>query len=307
MMEIDVIGVPLWEGSGRIGPQTGPAVLIADGLEERIARQGHHCHSCEVMADPTPSDLDEADLLYYAPTVMECCKELEKRVDRSLTQGGFPLVVGGDHALAIGSLSGVNHHIPAEDLTVIWVDAHTDINTDTSSDSHHIHGMPVAACLGLGDDRLIDGFGKDRIKILPQNLFYIGARSVDDGEWEILKEHNIRVYTMEEVKERGMSAVVNEIVSNLKTPWLHVSFDVDFMDADEFSATGLPIPDGPSVDDTRLCLTTLLSCGKVSSMDFVEYNPRWDREDKGLKVCSGLMEDCLKALNNETQHPVCQG
>ena len=305
-MNIDVIGVPLWEGSGRVGPQDGPAALIGDGLLQNIVRQGHQCSSWEVMPASAESPLDEADLLYYAPTVIDCCKGLEERVDRSLTQGGFPLVLGGDHALAIGSISGVNHHIPAEDLTVIWVDAHTDINTDASSDSHHIHGMPVAACLGLGDDRLIDGFGSHREKILPQNLYYIGARSVDDGEWEILKEHNIRVYTMEEVKERGMSAVVNEILGEIKTPWVHLSFDVDFMDGDEFFATGLPIPDGPSVADTRLCLTTLLSCGKISSMDFVEYNPRWDREEQGLRVCSSLLEDCLGALNNDRQHPVCR-
>ena len=305
-MEIDVIGVPLWEGSGRPGPQDGPAALIADGLLQSIVRQGHHCSSWAVMSDPADSQLDENDLLYYAPTVLECCKGLEEHVSRSLDAGSFPLVLGGDHALAIGSIAGVNHHIPAEDLTVIWVDAHTDINTDASSDSHHIHGMPVAACLGLGDDRLIDGFGRERVKLLPQNLFYIGARSVDDGEWEILKEHNIRVFTMEEVKERGMTAVVADVLSQIKTPWVHLSFDVDFMDAGEFSATGLPIPDGPSIADTRLCLTTLLSCGKISSMDFVEYNPRWDEEDQGLHVCSDLLEHCLGALNNEHQHTVCQ-
>ena len=306
-MEIDVIGVPLWEGSGRPGPQDGPSALIADGLLHNIVQEGHRCRSWEVLPAPADSQLDESDLLYYAPSVMECCKALEERVDRSMAAGSFPLVLGGDHALAIGSIAGINHHIPAEDLTVIWVDAHTDINTDVSSDSHHIHGMPVAACLGLGDDRLIDGFGKDRVKLLPQNLFYIGARSVDDGEWEILKEHNIRVYTMEEVKERGMAEIVSEIVANLKTPWVHVSFDVDFMDGGEFSATGLPIPDGPSVADTRFCLKGLLSCGKVSSMDFVEYNPRWDYQDQGLRVCSDLLEDCMAALNNDRQHTVCQG
>ena len=305
-MDIDVIGVPLWEGSGRPGPQDGPAALIADGPLHNLVQKGHRCNSWEVLPAPADAQLDEADLLYYAPAVMESCKVLEERVDRSLAAGNFPLVLGGDHALAIGSLAGVNHHIPAEDLTVIWVDAHTDINTDASSDSHHIHGMPVAACLGLGDDRLIDGFGKDRVKLLPQNLYYIGARSVDDGEWEILKEHNIRVYTMEEVRERGMDVIVRELLSQIKTPWVHVSFDVDFMDADAFSATGLPIPDGPSIADTKLCLTALLGCGKVSSMDFVEYNPRWDYQNQGLRVCSDLLEDCLGALNNEHQHPVCQ-
>ena len=305
-MDIDVIGVPLWEGSGRPGPQDGPAALIADGLLNNIVRQGHRCRSWEVLPTPPPTHRDESDLLYYAPTVVECCKQLEESVDRSLTEGGFPLILGGDHALAIGSIAGINHHIPAEDLTVIWVDAHTDINTDTSSDSHHIHGMPVSACMGEGDPRLIDQFGKERQKLLPQNLYYIGARSVDDGEWEILKDHNIRVYTMEEVKERGIAAVVAEVLSQIKTPWVHVSFDVDFMDADEFSATGLPIPDGPSVNDTRFCLTTLLACGKISSMDFVEYNPRWDHQNQGLQVCSGLLEDCLGALNQPEQRAVHQ-
>lgn len=296
-MEIDVIGVPLWQGCGRPGPEEGPGPLMENGLKELIEKNGHRAGSWTMLPQPPQSPCEDEGGLSYAPSVLDCCRRLEAAVDRSLAAGHFPLVLGGDHALAIGSIAGLNRHIPADDLTVIWVDAHTDINTAASSDSHHIHGMPVSACLGEGDPRLVDGFGRERQKLHPRNLFYIGARSVDDPEWDILRAHNIRVYTMEEVRERGMDAVVREILDQIKTPRLHVSFDVDFMDAAEFSATGLPIPDGPSVADTHLCLGRLLSCGRVCSMDFVEYSPSRDNgERSGLKVCMELLDTCLKSL-----------
>ena len=211
-------------------------------------------------------------------------------------EGCFPLVLGGDHALGIGSVSGVNHAIPAEDLTVIWVDAHTDINTNEVSDSHHIHGMPLAALLGLGSRELIDGFGKEEAKILPQNLFYIGARSVDDPEWTIIKEQGIRVFTMEEVKEKGMEVCCEELLSLVKTSHIHLSFDVDFMDAAEYHATGLPIPDGPSIADTHQCLSLLLNSGKVRSMDFVEYSPKNDTDKSGLRTCMDLLKTVFEHI-----------
>ena len=303
-MKIDTIGVPLWEGSAFPGPEEAPKVLINAGICQQMLKSGHSCGTCEILSPPHISEFNKNDTLFYAPAVIECCKALQNKVAHSISNGGFPLILGGDHSLAIGSISGVNQYIPAKDLTVIWLDAHTDINTDISSESHHIHGMPVAACLGEGDSRLIDGFGREQKKILPGNLFYIGARSIDAGERAILKKYNIKVYTAEEISKKGIEKVVINVLSQISTPWVHVSFDVDFIDANQFSATGLPVPQGPSIQDTVICLKKILSCGKISSMDFAEYNPKLDFDGQGLKVCVSLLGHCFEALNNKLQREV---
>ena len=176
------------------------------------------------------------------------------------------------------------------------MDAHTDINTHESSESHHIHGMPLSACLGLGSRKLMDGFGREAIKVLPENLFYIGTRSVDPAEWAILQKQGIRCFSMEEVRERGINACTQELLSLVKTPCIHLSFDVDFLDSGAFCATGLPIPDGPSVADAHQCLSLILDSGKVRSMDFVEYSPKNDDDQSGLRVCMDLLKTCFAHL-----------
>lgn len=146
----------------------------------------------------------------------------------------FPLVIGGDHALGIGSIAGTARTIPAKDLSVIWIDAHTDINTDETSESHNIHGMPLAACLGLGDKRLFETMASPVPFLLPENLFYIGSRSIDPGEEEILKKYNIRAIRMEEIRQKGIEACCQELLDAVKTSHIHLCFDVDFRDAAEF-------------------------------------------------------------------------
>ena len=146
---------------------------------------------------------------------------------------------------------------PADQLSVIWIDAHTDINTNLTSPSHNIHGMPLAAALGLGDSRLYENMGAQAPFLLPENLFYIGTRSVDPGEEEILAAHNIRTVRMPEIREKGIELCARELLDAVKTPYIHLSFDVDFLDAGEFWATGLPIPDGPSVEEAHQVIRTL--------------------------------------------------
>ena len=295
-MKIQLIGVPLWYGCDNPGTEQAYDCFCQAGIEELVTSCGHHITGMEAVSVPSDEE-KHADLtMEYLHGTVEACRNLEQAVASAYEDGSFPLILGGDHALGIGSVSGVNHTIPAEDLTVIWVDAHTDINTNEVSDSHHIHGMPLAALLGLGSRKLIDGFGKEDAKILPQNLFYIGARSVDDPEWDIIRQQGIRVFTMEEVKEKGMETCCRELLSLVKTPHIHLSFDVDFMDAAEYHATGLPIPDGPSVADTHKCLSLLLDSGKVRSMDFVEYSPKNDEDGRGLQICMDLLKTCLEHL-----------
>lgn len=213
-----------------------------------------------------------------------------------MAKGSFPFVVGGDHSLGIGSIAGLSRCIPADQLSVVWIDAHTDINTNLTSESHNIHGMPLAACLGLGDNRLYETMGSVSPFLLAQNLFYIGSRSVDEGEEVILAENNIRTIRMPQIEQNGIEACCREILQQINTPYIHLSFDVDFMDAAEFSATGLPIPDGPSIEQTHQALRVLFSDPRVCSADFVEYSPKHDRNDQGLHTCLSLMENIFTSL-----------
>lgn len=296
-MNIHLIGVPLWYGCDNPGTEQAYDCFCQAGIKELVSDCGHTLRAAETISVPEDKDKHFDSTMEYLKGTVDACCNLEQAVASAYEEGSFPLILGGDHALGIGSVSGVNHAIPAEDLTVIWVDAHCDINTNEVSDSHHIHGMPLAALLGLGSRKLIDGFGKEDAKILPQNLFYIGSRSVDEPEWDILRQQGIRAFTMDEVKEKGMEACCRELLSLVKTPYIHLSFDVDFMDAAEYHATGLPIPDGPSVADTHKCLSLLLDSGKVRSMDFVEYSPKNDGDRSGLSTCMDLLKTCLEHIN----------
>ena len=295
-MKLQLIGVPMWYGCDNPGTEQAYDCFRKAGVEELCRSCGHELTRSHAIDVPADNEKHLDPTMEYLSGTAAACRNLEQAVASAMAQGDFPVILGGDHALGIGSVAGVSHAIPKEDLTVIWVDAHTDINTHESSDSHHIHGMPLAACLGLGSRKLIDGFGKEAVKLLPENLFYIGARSVDEGEWEILKEHNIRVFTMDEVKEKGIEAATKELLSLVKTPYVHLSFDVDFMDAGEYHATGLPIPDGPSIADAHKCLSLLLQSGKVGSLDFVEYSPVNDEDNSGLAACMALLKTCFENI-----------
>lgn len=295
-MGVRLIGVPLWYGCNNPGTEKAYECFKEAGIRDLCESLGHSV-SGEVVV-PVPEDKDERfdPTMDYLNGTVAACRGLEKAVCDAIAAKDFPLILGGDHALGIGSIAGINHHIPKEDLTVIWVDAHTDINTNETSDSRHIHGMPLAACLGLGSRKLIDGFGKDTVKLLPENLFYLGARSIDDGEKEIIREKNIRCFTMDEVREKGIEAAVKELLSLVKTSYVHLSFDVDFMDGEEYTATGLPVPDGPSIQDTEKCLAMFFDSGKICSMDFVEYSPKNDGKREGLAVCMNLLKTCLSRI-----------
>ena len=295
-MNIQLIGVPLWYGCDNPGTEQAFDCFINAGVEQLARDCGHCVTSVSRVFVPADDDKYADPSMEYCCGTVETCRNLESAVKASCAAGDFPLVIGGDHSLGLGSISGISHTVPAEDLTVIWVDAHTDINTNEMSESHHIHGMPLAAALGLGSRKLIDGFGAADVKLLPRNLFYIGTRSVDPAEQLLLDELGIRFFDMRELRAKGIETCVEQLLELVKTPYIHLSFDVDFMDGEAYHATGLPVPDGPSIDETHRCLELLLQSGKVGSMDFVEYSPKNDADRSGLRTCMELLKTCLKNL-----------
>ena len=296
-MKMNIINLPLYFGADNPGTHLGPKAFSKNYLPALAAKLGNPVERISVLAVPEkPENKFEEPTMKYMTEVMNCCRQLADAVDTARHDHLFPFVVGGDHSLGIGSIAGLARTIPADQLSVVWIDAHTDINTNTSSTTHNVHGLPLAACLGLGDERLYQDMGAKVPFILPENLYYIGSRSIDPGEEEILKEHNIRTIRMQEIKERGMEVCCRELLSSIKTPYIHLSFDVDFMDSSYFTATGLPVPNGPTEEETHTVLRTLFSDPRVCSADFVEYSPIHDSHDEGLKLCMTLMEDIFSSL-----------
>lgn len=296
-MNINLINVPLYYGSDNPGTHLGPKAFSKANIVKTVQDCGHQVSRVSVVAVPDkPEQKDLEPTMKYLPEIMSCCSQLADAVESARHNHMFPFVVGGDHSLGIGSIAGLARTIPADQLSVVWIDAHTDINTNLTSESHNIHGMPLAACLGLGDSRLYENLGAEKPFILPQNLFYIGSRSIDPGEEEILKAHNIRTIRMPEIQEKGILQCCQELLKEIKTPYLHLSFDVDFIDGDVFSATGLPIPDGPDDEETRIALSTLFADPRVCSADFVEYSPVHDHNNEGLDLCMTLIQDIFRSL-----------
>lgn len=301
-MDIKLINVPLYYGCDNPGTQLAAREFSRQNLPALIKSCGHTVGGISIVpVMPKPEDKFAEPSMKYLQEVTDCCRQLADCVSDGQQHHQFPFVIGGDHSLGIGSIAGLARRIPADQLSVIWIDAHTDINTNTSSESHNIHGMPLAACLGLGDSRLYENLGAAAPFLKPENLFYIGSRSIDPGEEEILAQHHIRTIRMEEIRQKGIEACCRELLNAVKTPYLHLSFDVDFMDADEFWATGLPIPDGPTVDETHLALKTLFSDARVCSADFVEYSPVHDENQQGLTVCVDLLREIFSALPDSSK------
>lgn len=303
-MEIELIGVPLYYGCDNPGTQLAWDTFLDNGLVAIAQKHGLNIADSLRIDVPQAIQKDVCPTMKFLKEIQIVSRRLEQAVADCLARGHFPLVIGGDHSLGIGSLAGVSQHSSPDDLSVIWVDAHTDINTELTSDSHNIHGMPLSAALGMGNPALYECCSHPAPYLLPENLYYIGARSIDPGEWKIIRDFNISLYGMDSIQSQGIKAVTDSVLSQIKTKHIHVSFDVDFMDSALYSATGLPVPNGPSPLDAQICLDTLLQSGKVISMDFVEYSPRHDSPEKsGLATCFQLLDRCFSTLSRLTVPP----
>ena len=200
----------------------------------------------------------------------------------------FRLVLGGDHSIAIGTLAGVSKHY--KNLGVIWYDAHGDLNTAETSPIGNIHGMPLAVSIGLGHNLLTDigGYGP---KVKPENVVIIGARALDDGEKDLIKEIGIKVYTMHEIDRMGMAKVMEETIAYLKdkTDGVHLSLDLDGLDPNDAPGVGTPVIGGISYRESHLAMEMLEESKIITSAEFVEVNPILDEKNKTARVAVELM------------------
>lgn len=282
-MNIDFIKVPMYYGSDRPGVEFGPNKIVQEGIEDIFNKNGINTEIIEDILVENVSDKDKyrdhVSIKYLTP-VKNAVEDLANKVHESLSKGNIPFVLGGDHALAIGSLAGVSS-ILGNNFAIIWVDAHADINDPDSSPSGNIHGMPLAASFGLGDENLTNVFFKGA-KIKPENIYILGARSVDEGEYDIIDKYGVNVWYMDDVHTKGVKKCLNEIIEDINNKGIdkiHLSYDIDSMDISLVPGTGTPVEDGFDHEQSELIIRKILQTRLIKSIDFVEYNPTRDKEN----------------------------
>jgi arginase len=274
---VGVIGAALDLGSGRRGVDMGPSAIRYALLGERIEELGLSVHDHGNVRTGMVEALDEGDpSARYWSAIKRTCEELADHVAATVSEGEMPLVLGGDHSIAIGTLGGLSraHAAPGG---VLWMDAHTDINSPTTSPSGNVHGMPLAVALGLANDPRFESSAWPLPMILEQHTALVGVRSVDAGERARLREVGVRVFTMEDVDRRGMRDVMEEAISIATgAPFMHVSFDMDVLDPDQAPGVGTPVRGGITYREAHLAMEMLATSGKMSSLEVVEVNPVLD-------------------------------
>lgn len=282
-LEIDLIGATTAFGQGKPGVSFGPDALRMAGIVGMLSKNGHNVSDKgNVLGKYTHNfekkDISLIDDLKNLEEVRDYSQELAKLTSESIKNNRFPLTIGGDHSLALGSLSGIAPHY--NELGVIWLDAHGDLNTSETSPSGNIHGMILAQLLGIGNEKLttINGY---QAKLKAENIVLIGVRDLDDGEKELIKEKNILTFSMSDVRALGLKEVLRSTLNHLEhTDGLHLSFDVDSIDPMEVKGTGTKVPGGLFTSEVIMFMEELSKNDKLTSMDLVEVNPLLDDHNK---------------------------
>ena len=282
--QIAIIGVPLDMGADRRGVDMGPSAVRVACLNSKLTALGYAVDDLGNVPVTQPETQPEGSpRAKYLSQITDTCTRLAAMVDESMGRGETPLVLGGDHSIAIGTVAGVsiNQQRQQKKIGLIWIDAHTDMNTPESSPSGNIHGMPLACCMGNGPDELT-GIGGFSPKVHPKNVALVGIRSVDELEREYVQRSGVRVFTMRDIDERGLRAVMEEAITVASggTAGFHVSLDMDAMDPTEAPGVGTPVRGGLSYREAHLAMETLCDSGRMLSMEVVEVNPVIDEVNR---------------------------
>lgn len=291
-MNISIIGMPLFYGCDNPGVEKGPEELRKNNLIDIFEKN----HTVYDLGDIEVEKVNESEKyssnsqLKYLTQVVDANNGLASKVLEALQNDTFPLIIGGDHSLAMGSIAGASKHF-GNNLAVIWIDAHGDINTHDTSPSGNIHGMPLAASMGYGYEKLTSIFFNE-VKIKPENVFILACRDLDKGEIELINELKMNVWTTEQINKEGTSKVINDLLTLIKEKNIkniHLSYDIDCLDPDYVPGTGTPVNDGLTYSQSKELLEAILGTSLVNSMDFVEYNPMLDKNNKTKETCFELL------------------
>lgn len=294
---VAILGVPLGYGASMAGVDIGPAALRVARLNQRIARLGYSVRDLGDMRLERPQAFpEEAEKLKYVREISNACEQLAREVEAILEADEFPIVLGGDHSIAIGSFAGVANHYRKheETLGLIWFDAHADMNTPETTPSGNIHGMPLSALLGFGAPELthVAGFAP---KLDPALCAHVGARDIDPGERELVKKLGMRFFTMREIDQRGMYACMKDAIAiaSKGTAGYAVTFDVDALDPGDAPGSGTLVRGGLTYREAHLGMELIAENGRMRSLEIVEINTALDVNNKTAELGVELILSAL--------------
>jgi arginase len=294
---VNIIGFPIDLGSGRRGVDMGPSALRIADLSPKLQQLGYkiidegdiHIEIIEKQTIKNPK-------LKYLDEIIKTSGILAGKVEKVLMKEHFPLCIGGDHSMALGTIAGISSYCRKNKLTpgVIWIDAHADMNTDETSPSGNIHGMPLAASLGLGHEKLVNLFGFSP-KIKPENCALIGIRSLDPLERLNIKKLGLNVYTMSDIDKLGIHRIINKVLKQFKenVDHIHVSFDLDSIDPSVAPGVGTPVPGGLSYREAHLLMEAIAECGCMSSLEVTEINPILDNKNQSALFAADVIASSM--------------
>ena len=290
--EVAIIGAALDLGQGRRGVDMGPSAIRYAGLEERLASLGFTVHDQGNVETAVPEATALQDeRARFLPEIKRTCERIAAKVVEAVGAGSTPLVLGGDHSVALGTLGGLAAvHGPGG---VLWIDAHSDINTPETSPSGNVHGMALGAALGLGGD----GFASDAWPLPaldPKRVALLGVRQLDDGERRLLREAGVRVFTMSEIDRVGVERAMREALDRVAGgSFVHVSLDLDALDPEIAPGVGTPVRGGLTYREAHLALELVAESGLAGSLEVVEVNPILDRENTTALTAVELVASAL--------------
>lgn len=298
-MNIAIIGVPVDLGAGRRGVDMGPSAVRYASLRTQLEQLDHHVRDAGNLSVPTLDELPTPaadEKLRYLEPLSDLCRRLADVTAGAMQNGEFPLIVGGDHSLSIGSVNGVAHVVGQRGgrIGLLWIDAHGDFNTAQTTPSGNIHGMSVAALTGRGHPALTHILASVPA-IREANVVYVGVRDLDALEKLAMHEAGVHVFTMHDVDRQGMAEVMADAIrlASTGTAGIHVSFDMDSLDPLDAPGVGTPVPGGLNYREAHLAMEMIHESGKLISMDLVEVNPILDLHNKTAElgvalVCSAM-------------------
>lgn len=291
-MEVRIIGAPMDLGQRRRGVDMGPSAIRAAGLNSMLTRLGHKVKDTGNIFIPekeTRRAVDERAL--YVKEIVQACESLAKKVEGVVTKEQFPVVLGGDHSIAVGTVAGSTK--ARGEHGVVWIDAHADFNTPQTSPSGNVHGMPLAAICGHGG--ALAELGGINPKVREDRVAVIGVRDVDPKETEAVNDSKLTVFTMRDIDEMGMRRVIDEAIeiASKGVQRIHVSFDIDAVDPRWAPGSGTLVEGGLNYREAHLLMERLHDSGKVGSMEMVEVNPLLDEQNKTGKLAAGLIASLL--------------
>jgi len=297
MLKIRILGVPLDLGQGRRGVDMGPSAVRAAGLNSALKSLGHQVEDLGNIPVKIPEMQPFGDRhAKYLNEIAETCQDVAHRNYQALESGYFPISLGGDHSVAVGTVAGAAkfYHDRGQDIGCLWIDAHADMNTPDSSPSGNVHGMPFAASLGFGADALTKIFGFAP-KLKPDKCVLVGARDLDSRERRQVRDSGIHVFTMRAIDEQGMRAVMEKAlaIATTDTAGFLTSFDMDVVDPDEAPGVGTPVRGGITFREAHLAMEMISDSKKMVALDLVEINPIIDILNKTAILGVGLVSSAL--------------